>query len=77
MTKADAPEQYMDVTSSNIAQVGWNPDKDILGVRFQNGTEYLYSGASLGLYEEFLVAESAGAFFAKNVRGKYEYARIR
>lgn len=36
---------YVAVSSSNIAAIGYEKDRMILGVRFHSGREYRYAGS--------------------------------
>jgi hypothetical protein len=64
------------VTSSNIAEVGYDPQSLTLGVRFTNGSLYHYAGVTPEKHAEFVGAESIGKHFGAQIRGKYEHSRI-
>ena len=59
------------VKSSNVAEVGYDANQEILGVRFSSGKLYHYKG------EAMMASESIGSYFAKNVRSRYEFELIR
>ena len=63
------------VTSTLIESVGYNLDREEMTVQFHNGAEYVYSGVPLLVYEALVGAKSAGAFFIKQVKGKYGVIR--
>lgn len=58
------------IESSNLAALGYNPEKRILAVQFKNGRIFHYSDCSLELMTEFYTAQSKGSYYAKNIRGK-------
>ena len=67
---------YKPVTSSNIAEIGFDSADLALGVKFKNGGEYIFLGVSEEVYNQFLNAESAGKFFASNIKGKYSGSKV-
>lgn len=65
------------VKSSNVAEVGYDANQEILGVRFSSGKLYHYKGVASHVYEAMMASESIGSYFAKNVRSRYEFELIR
>jgi hypothetical protein len=65
------------VVSSNLAAVGYDPVRRILAVEFRSsGAIFHYAGLPDGLYTEFRMAPSLGSFFARNIKGKYQAAKM-
>jgi hypothetical protein len=64
------------VTSSNIAEVGYDPNSRILEVQFKTGAVYQYFDISQQVYDELMRASSIGGYVNSNVKGHYRYARI-
>lgn len=64
------------VTSSNIAGIGHDPLTNTLDVGFTNGTVYRYGHVSRDEYRAFLGAPSAGTYFAKYIRNKYNMRQV-
>jgi|SRR6056297_2438007 len=64
------------VASSSIRSIGYD-DGETLEVEFQSGGVYRYADVPRQIYEEFLSARSHGSYFHENVRGQYDYHRIR
>lgn len=62
------------VTSSNVKAIGY--DNGALFVEFHGSGTYRYDKVPRELFDEFLAAESAGRFFAANVRGKFGHAPV-
>jgi|GEM_PF-1007827 len=66
----------MDVVSTTFSKVGYNPGNQELTVEFKDGGEtYTYAGVPADVYEQMREAESIGAFYHANIKGKYEEAR--
>lgn len=65
---------YTPVSSSNVAAVGYE-DSDLY-VKFNNGSEYKYSGVPSSIYEQLLNAPSVGSFLNSNIKGSYNFERI-
>jgi hypothetical protein len=64
------------VTSSNIAEVGYDPSSRTLEVLFNTGAVYQYFDVPQQIYNELMQASSKGGFINSNVKGHYRYARI-
>jgi hypothetical protein len=58
----------MKVESSNIAEIGYDPDSLTLEIKFNSGGIYQYWPITLGGWNAFLKAESKGNFFIKNIK---------
>lgn len=59
--------------STNIHAFSW--DAGTLIVEFVSGAVYVYTGVPESVAHEWLVAESAGKFFATRIRNAYPYIR--
>lgn len=65
------------VTSSNIASIGYDADQMILEVEFVNGTIYQYFDVPESLYVGIMSADSHGKYLNEYIkRGGYRYERI-
>lgn len=71
--------KYVKVVSSQIAEVGYEPDtptpgSGILGIKFPankrqpNGSEYHYGNVSPRTHQALMAAESIGSYFGKNIK---------
>lgn len=58
----------VDVESSNIDAVGYDPAAQVLRVKFRDGSPYDYQGVPPQLHAELMGAESKGGFFFKRIR---------
>ena len=67
---------YHHVESSNIDQIGYDAESQELRVKFNSGSEYRYSNVPGPVFADFLDADSAGKFFASNIKGQYEYSKV-
>lgn len=69
---------YVRVRSSNIESVGYEEDSQTLGVCFQGGGEYHYSGVPRRVYDGLLSASSVGRHFDSYIKkAGYPCRRIR
>ena len=64
------------VESSNIESVGYDPEKLILEVEFENSGVYEYYGVDDDIYQSFMKDTSLGRFFGKHIRGKFESKKL-
>ena len=64
------------VSSSAIAAIGYDEDREVLEVEFTSGTAYRYLRVSLDVFESFLAARSKGRFFNKRIKDAYPWELI-
>lgn len=64
------------VSSSNIAAIGYEPERGVLEVEFINGAVYSYSGVPLGEYEGLMSSDSKGKYLHANIKGRYPYSKL-
>lgn len=68
---------FIDVSSSNVAAVGYDDEQSVLGVRFLNGSEYHYFGVPRDVFDGLLGASSVGQYLNAYVKqGGYAYQRV-
>jgi hypothetical protein len=65
------------VQSTNVAEVGYDPDNMILEVLFHNGGLYQYFGVPEYVYRELLNAASIGRYVNDRIKDHYRFRRIR
>ena len=65
----------MKVQSSMISEINYGEKR--LTVVFNNGSEYVYEGVPVNIYEDFSKAESKGKYFHENINYRYKYSRIK
>lgn len=64
------------VTSTNIAEVGYDESQRILEVLFSNGSIYQYFEVPLQIFNELIMASSVGQYINANIKGHFRYARV-
>jgi hypothetical protein len=77
--KANREEMIMDrlaVASSNIAEIGYDPDTETLEVMFHHGGVYQYYNVPAFMYERLMQAGSVGIFFNSEIKGHYPETRV-
>ena len=62
--------QMIEVQSSNVAAIGYDPDVHTLAVRYRDGHLYVMSGIQSVQYADLMAAPSKGRWLAANFRGK-------
>jgi hypothetical protein len=67
--------EWREISSSVIARVAYDEASHTLIIEFRSGTFYDYFDVPETTYRELLSAESAGNYFAENIRDVYRYAR--
>jgi hypothetical protein len=68
--------QMTPVSSSNVAELGYDPDNQIVYVRFLDNRLYVYKGVSQSEYDGLLNAPSIGSYLHRNFKNVYVYERI-
>jgi KTSC domain len=67
--------ERVSVVSSNVASVGYDPERRILEVEFGNNTGYWYRGVPFWRAYELVNASSVGGYLAANIKDRYPYER--
>ena len=65
------------VTSSNISSIGYDSNDEILEIEFKDGSVYQYLQTPISEYDAIMNAKSHGQYLAQNVKGKYNFRKIR
>lgn len=63
------------VNSSSLTAVGYEADTQTLTIEFRNGGTYEFYEVPESTHQELMAAGSHGEYFARNIRGKYRYAK--
>lgn len=66
----------IDVSSSNIQQIGYDEDTQTLAVVFVNGARYHYSSVPENIFEELKSAGSVGSYFHSAIRDSYDCQKM-
>jgi hypothetical protein len=64
------------VSSSNVAELGYDQDNQVVYVRFLDNRLYVYKGVSQFEYDGLLNAPSIGSYLHRNFKNVYAYERI-
>jgi hypothetical protein len=59
-------------SSSSIEHIDYYPEKDVLEIKFTSGLTYHYPGCPIEHYHALKECDSAGKYFAQNVRNAYK-----
>jgi len=62
--------------SSNVAEIGYEPDTRVMRVRFVNGSLYEYLDVGAPTFVGFATAKSVGSAFTRLVKGKYKFVCV-
>lgn len=65
----------VDVDSSNILSIGYDPDSQVLEIEFKDGSIYSYLKVPPNHYDGIMNADSHGKYLNENIKGIYEYER--
>jgi len=64
------------VVSSNVKEIGYDPNLSILEVMFDEGHIYHFFGVPEYLYRQLMESPSIGQFLHENIKYNYRYQRI-
>lgn len=68
--------KWQPVSSSNVAEIGYNEGTSTLGVRFLNGSEYNYFDVDPDTHFSLESASSVGGFLHAFIKGRFAYERV-
>jgi hypothetical protein len=67
-----------EVSSSNLASVGYDVESKTLEIEFLNGGIYQYFSVPVTIYNGLMNASSHGQYFDKNIKkANYRYKKIK
>jgi hypothetical protein len=64
------------VSSTNIAEIGYDEPRRVLEVLFKTGNIYQYFEVPLQEYQALMGASSHGQYLNSSIKGRFRYARI-
>jgi hypothetical protein len=67
--------ERVQVHSTNIASVGYDPATETLEIEFRTGRMYTYYGVPPHMHEQLIGAASLGQFFNAHIRNVYSFDR--
>ena len=62
--------------SSNILEIGHDPDANVLEVQFKNGGVYRYADVDQDKHKALMSADSIGGFIHANIKGKHPHTKV-
>jgi len=68
--------EMIPVSSSNVAELGYDYDNQLLYVKFVNGRTYVYKGVPETEFNNLKNAPSIGSYLHRNFKNVYPYERI-
>ena len=68
--------EMIQVESSNIEAVGYDPERHVLTVQFRNGSTYEYEEVPSSKHQDLMAADSKGGFLNKEIKGSHSYRKI-
>jgi hypothetical protein len=64
------------VTSTTLATVAYDPDREVLQLEFRDRTVYQYFHVPAEMHQALLRAPSKGSYFNRSIRNRFAYAPI-
>lgn len=64
------------IESSSIAEIGYDPTRQILLIAFKTGEVFHYGSVPLEKVVEFYAAESRGRYYSQQIKGKFPGAKM-
>lgn len=64
------------VSSSNVAEIGYDDATQKVYVRFLNGSLYVYKGVPQFEFDGLLNAPSVGSYLHRNYKNVFPYERV-
>lgn len=68
--------ERQNVSSSNIASIGYDDNSQTLEIEFLNATVYQYFDVPNNVYSDLMSANSHGQYLAQNIKGIYRYTKV-
>jgi hypothetical protein len=68
--------QRIELNSTALEAAIYQDQLGLLELEFRDGTVYQYHDVPAQTYQEFLLAESQGAYFHFHIRNRFSYAKV-
>ena len=65
------------VDSTTLRTVGYDAERQLLQIEFQNRSIYQYFEVPPAIYEELMQASSKGAYFNRSIRPRFNFALVK
>ena len=63
--------------STTLRAVGYDAERQLLQIEFQNRSIYQYFEVPPTVYEELMEAQSKGAYFNRIIRPRFDHSRVK
>jgi hypothetical protein len=64
------------VESSTLTTVAYDRAGQVLQLEFRSRAVYRYFNVPPGVYQDLMAANSKGAYFNRNIRGRFPYQKL-
>jgi hypothetical protein len=65
------------VDSKSLRKVGYDAERRLLQVQFQNRSVYQYFEVPAAVYQELMQAPSKGSYFNRFIRPRFDFALVK
>jgi lysyl-tRNA synthetase class 2 len=65
------------VDSTSLRAVGYDAERQLLQIEFQNRSIYQYFEVPATVYQELMQAPSKGAYFNQSIRPRFAFALVK
>lgn len=65
-----------EVESSNVKEIGYDPETKVLEILFKSGGIYQYFDVPSMVYDQMMGSVSKGKFLHQNIKGEYRYEKV-
>lgn len=67
---------WVGFNSTSLIRARYRPENSSLEVEFHGGRVYEYFDVPESVFQALIASDSAGKFFAENIKGVFRYARL-
>jgi hypothetical protein len=64
------------LNSSNLSAYEYDPDRQVLRIRFKSGRTYAYSDVPSEIVLDLEAASSPGSFFSASIKNSFSYTQV-
>lgn len=65
------------LNSSFIRSAGYEPDKELMEIEFVRGHVFEYHRVDQRTFDGLMLAESAGSYFHRHIKGKFAFQEVK
>lgn len=67
--------EMIDVQSSNLKKVGYDPESRTLAIEFNKGGTYHYQDVPQEVFDELMEAPSQGRYFSSQIKNMFDFTK--